>query len=227
METEQKIVYSIINTVEKQRNDDSTLSERLIRGFIQSYRTALIADHSNNGVTISDECFQMLPAVEFEYSRSRMYTAAMKKIVRLDKNFGLYFEKNGVNIPVINSEEFALGLTHIINKYIPKAKIVGSLATLFIGNKKPNCAHADELNEIIEMFEQELISTSGKRITVDVFAVLDNPEDAPGYNWRTDPYPANSELIADIKTEVLRREFNIILNVKQDKITNGNDFKED
>jgi hypothetical protein len=39
----------------------------------------------------------------------------------------------------------------------------------------------------------------------------------------TDVYPCPSELIADIKTQILAKEFNLILQVVSDKTTNGND----
>jgi hypothetical protein len=225
METEEEIVYSIIETVKKGTlSDDSRLDERIIRNFLRIYRASSIAKNSMNGLIISDECFQYLGELEFSYLKPKQFTRDMPKTIRLADNFGLMFEKNGENIPIVNSEAFNLGLKNIINGKLPKAKLLGDKATIYIGTKIMTCCGiVPSDNLIINDFIDELLDTAGLKIKIDVHAILDNPDHAPGYDWTNDPYPCPSELIEEIKSKILQKEFNLILQIRADKVTDGED----
>jgi len=225
METEEQVVYSIMETVKKGTfSDDAKIDERIVRAFLRTYRAVALSKYSMEGLTIGDECFQHLGELEFSYAKPKQFDRALPKIIRLRNNFGLFFEKNGENIPVLNSEEFTLGLKNLINGKLPKAKFLSSKATVFIGKKNDtHCGPKPTFNLVLNDFQDELILTAGLKISLDVYAVLDNPDNAPGYDWTVDTYPCPSELIAEIKEKILAKEFNLILQIKTDKTTDGND----
>lgn len=225
MQTESHIVYSILEIVNKgEISDDKKIDERVIRGFLQAYRPAAIAKYSVAGHTISDECFQYLGELDFAYLKPRHFVRVLPAIIRLQFNYGLIFEKNGERIPILNSENFTLSLKSIINGRLPKAKFLGTKATLYIGEKKnTTCGQKPNLNQVMDDFNEQIINTVNESVSIDVHAVLDNPDDCPTYDWTRDPYPMPSELIDQMRTQILQKEFNIILQVKTDKVTDGND----
>lgn len=231
METELKIVYSIIGTVKRQANDDFEISERMVRGFVQDHRSMLISDYSNQGMTISDECFQYMGYLQFTRSdmglgdfvyKGKEFYRDIPKVIRLKDNAGIMVERMGINIPIVNSEEFQLSRNSLFNKFIPKGKFIDNKITVHIGNTVPDCSKSSELKKLFEVFYNDNESTPLKNIFLDVRLVLDNPDDAPNYNWRRDPFPFPSELIDELKTNILRKEFNIIASLPNDKVTDGN-----
>lgn len=225
METEEEIVYSIIETAKKGNlSDDNRINERLVRGFLKIYRASAIAKASDMGVTISDECFQYLGNLKFDFVRSRQYQRQLPKMILLNNNFGVSFEVIGENIPLLNSEEFSLSLKSLLNGKLPKAKMIGNKATIYAGEYLiVNGRQKPLKNFAIEELQSQINLSQNAYINVDVYGILDNPEHAPGYDWTTSPYPCPSELIEEIKTKILAKEFNLILNVKVDKVTDSND----
>jgi hypothetical protein len=226
METEEQVVYSILETVKKGTfSDDGKTDERVVRAFLKTYRAVALSKYSMEGLTIGDECFQHLGELEFlPTTKEKQYERKLPKIIRLRSNFGLFFQKNGENISVLGSEEFDLGIKNIINGKIPKAKFLGSKATLFIGkNNATLCGDKPKYNLVINDFKEELVLTAGTKVSLDVYAVLDDPDNGLDYNWTTDVYPCPSELIAEIKAQILAKEFNLILQIIADKTTDGND----
>lgn len=224
MGTEEELVYNIIETVQKGAlSQDAKVDERVVRSFIRVYRAAALAKYSYKGLTIQDECFQHLGELQFSYSKPLQFIREMPKVIRLSDNFGIFFEKNGENIPIVNSEEFSLGLKSIFNGKLPKAKILNGKATVYIGKRSTTpCGTKPALNTVIPDFLDDIESLSNN-IKLDVYAVLFDPDDASGYDWTTSIFPCPAELVKDIKTEILQKEYGIILQVKPDKITDGND----
>lgn len=225
METEEEIVYSIIETAKKGNlSDDNRINERLVRGFLKSYRASAIAKASTMGITITDECFQYLGNLRFDYVRSKQFQRQLPKMILLNNNFGVYFEISGENIPVLNSEEFSLSLKSLLNGKLPKAKMTSNKATVYIGEYLiVNGKRKPKQNVIIDDLYLQTSQNSNSFINIDVSGVLDNPDHAPDYDWTTSPYPCPSELVEEIKTKILAKEFNLILNVKVDKVTDSND----
>lgn len=221
MESEIKIVYGIINTVKRQANDDMEISERLIRGYISNYRAKFISHNYEEGLEVPEECFQYIGYLDFVRMNDREFWRILPKIVRLKNNYGIMFEKNGYNIPIVTSEEYQLQKSNMITKWMPRAKFLGPKATICIGERKPDCANADALNALFDLWPLDY-STPLKQISVDVNAILDNPDDAPGYNWKTDPFPFPSELIEDMQIQILAKEFGISQQWPNDKVTDGN-----
>jgi hypothetical protein len=224
METEEDIVYSIIETVKKGNlTDDNKINERVVRGFLKIYRASVIAKNSTIGVTITDECFQYLGNLRFNYVKPKQFSRELPKILLLN-TFGIQAEVIGENIPILKSEEYALSLKTLLNGKMPKAKMTGNKLTIYIGEylivngrKKP------KQNIVIDELSLQASTNANMFIDVEVTAILDNPDDAPGYDWTTDPYPCPSELIEEIKTRILAKEFNLILSIKADKVTDSDD----
>lgn len=226
METEEKIVYSIIETAQKGvLSDDSKINERVVRAFLQKYRASVISEYTKGGQLISDECFQTLGELTFTKvaNREREFVTELPKIIQLQNKYGMFILKNGESIPVLNAEEYALGLKSIINGNLPKAKFITSKATIYIGRKNnTTCGPKPADNFVINDFQEETIANDSASVTAEVFAVLDNPDDSVEYDWTSSPYPANSEIVEEMTTRILRKEYNIILNVKADNVTDGN-----
>jgi hypothetical protein len=229
METEEQIVYSIIETVTKGHlTDDNKINERLVRGFLQIYRATAIAKQSLSGLTITDECFQYLGEVPFKYLKPKHYISDLPKILLLQHNFGVRFEVEGENIPVLNSEEFQLSFGNLVNKRLPKAKMVNNKPVIYTGEYVVvDGQQFPKENHVISNLKQQMISSNNGFINVEVYAILDNPSKAPDYDWTQDPYPCPSELVEEIKTKILAKEYNIILNVNTDKVSDSNDNEQE
>lgn len=229
MGTELELVYSILETVNKGiLSDDDKVDERVVRSFVRTYRASAIAKYSMQGFTITDECFQYLGVLPFTFLKDKHFSRELPKIIRLNNNFGLMFSKNGENIPVLNSEAFALASKNIINQFIPKAKFLSDKATIFIGKKiTTTCGEKPSSNSVISDFEDDLIDSGGQQIFIDVHAVLNDPDDAPGYDWTKDPFPCPSDLVEEIKKKIFTTEFQMTLYAKPDNTTDGKQPEED
>jgi hypothetical protein len=225
MGTEEEIVYSIIETAKKGNlSDDNRINERLVRGFLKIYRATAIAKSSTMGITITDECFQYLGNLKFDFVRSRQFQRQLPKMILLNSNFGVRFETNGENIPVLNSEEFTLSLKSLLNGKLPKAKMIANKAVIYTGEYIiVNGKQKPKYNYAIEDLQNQMSTNQNNFVNVEVYGVLDDPDNAEDYDWTTSPYPCPSELIEDIKTKILAKEFNLILNLKVDKVTDSND----
>jgi hypothetical protein len=225
METEEKIVYSIIETVQKGNlTDDSKIDERVIRAFLQKYRAAAIGKYSMSGQIISDECFQFLGSLPFVKLSNRKFERKLPKFIQLNNRSGFYFEISGESIPVLNSEEFHLSMKSIMNGNLPKAKMSGNNALIYTGEYKVvDGKKRPKSNVIIDELEDQIYENENEFINIDVYGVLDNPDEAEDYDWTKDPYPCPSDLVEEITTKILAKEYNVILNVRQDKVTDSND----
>ena len=225
METEEKIVYSILEIVNKGiHSDDNKIDERVIRALLKPYRASVLAKASINGYLTPDECFQSLGAFKFTRTKGRIFSAELPKILRFKDNFGLYFRINGEEFAVVDSESFFLASKSIISKRLPRAKIEGSLATIYIGEAliSGNVLYPKK-NYLIEDLEANAKQNNFEYITVETMAILDDTDLGTGYDWTVSPYPMPSELIAEMKLMILAKEFNIIAQANPDKTTDGND----
>lgn len=233
MVTEEQIVYSIIETVKNgEVNQDSRIGERIVRAFLAKYRADIIRKYSMDGYLISDECYQSLYNKYFykvQKGRNLLFQYTnFPKTIRLKDSFGIFFTKNEENIPILNNEEFYLGLKNKINKRLPKAMLIDNIAFVHIGElTETSCGTFPKnnvlVNDLFEEYNITTVTTKRPYITLDVKLILQNPDDADNYDWTSTPYPLNPELIEKITNDILRVEYNIILQVKNDKVTDGKD----
>lgn len=234
MVTEEQIVYSIIETVKRgEVNQDNRISERIVRAFLMKYRANAIRQYSMDGYVVSDECYQFLENLFFyDVQKGKVVlfqNSIFPKAIRLKDNFGIIFTKNEENIPILNNEEFYLSLKNKINKRLPKAMVMEGKAFLHIGElTTTSCGtmpkNNETVNDFFEEYNSNMSNSPGKRyVTLDAKVILQNPEDADNYDWTSSAYPLDAELIEKITNDILRVEYNIILQVKKDKITDGKD----
>lgn len=225
METEEEIVYSIIEVAKKGNlSDDNRINERLIRAFLKPYRASAIARATAMGLIVTDECFQYLGELQFDLLRAKQFTRVLPKMILLKSNFGIRFEIAGENIPVLNSEEYALSLKSMLNGKLPKAKLTSTKATVYTGEYLVVNGKQKPVNNIvINEFQDQIRDNQNQFITLDVYGILDDPDHGVDYDWTKSPYPCPSELIEEIKTKILAKEYNLVLNIKTDKVTDSND----
>lgn len=228
METEEQIVYAILEVANKGTfSEDNKIGERLVKSLLRTYRNAALVKNTLDGVSMTEESYQELGPLLFTFKKTNQYDREIPATLRLKNNVGVYIEKNGESVAILNSESFSLSMKNIMFSKNPKAKFVGNKITIFTGVKYSKTCGKSPNNVVTNDFYDDTLQSSGRTITADVFAILVNPDHAPGYDWTTSPFPCPAELVKDIKNEILEREFNIILQVKADKITNGNDEETD
>lgn len=224
METEEKIVYAILEVVNKGVVlEDSKVDERLVRELVKAYRASVLVKYTLNGYILPDECFQSLGLVKYTKVKGREYSANLPKMIRTSDNFGIYFRISGEDFGVISSENYFLGLKNVISKRLPKAKIEGSLASIYIGDPLNSTPKKPLNNLILEALHANATLNKFDFINVETFGILDDTSLGKNYDWTSSPYPMPSELIDEMKTRLLVKEFNIIAQSNPDKTTDGND----
>lgn len=250
--TENELVYRILEIVKLEKVAEDRADPRVVRAFLRNYRASKLRVYSNEGITVDDEVFQFLGNISFsteknpiKNQRKEFVTNDVPTIIRLKENFGIYFIKNGYNIPVQNSESYDLDFFDNYNKFLPRIKAQNHSYTLFIGSldgckpKNPLLeaqAAAESLatGEVVEAkipmsdtqmavqaMHEEFINGDEYKVELPCWAVLNNPEDAPGYDWKVSPYPYPNEIVDQLVNSVLAREFNIYLQRKSDSIGNA------
>ncbi len=222
MTTEENILYQILNSVRAaELNSDEVADERLIRSFMRLHRAELINKYSQGGVTIQDVCFQIVPGSGVDQTLLDIavttdpfeYDATIPTLVQLPSYLGIILTtKEYYSIPVIQNENYHLSKFHIINKYQPKATIEFNKIIIFTGSVSPNVQTTG--------IPMSNIIASIKAGTVRLKAILDDPDKGFGYDWTTSQYPLPEEIIEEMKKNILRREFQIILSTKSDQVPN-------
>jgi len=213
--TEENIVYQLLNIIRAEElNNDEVVDERSIRALLRIHRVELLNRYSKKGTTIQDVCFQKLANVSLNSISLTEYTATLTNILQLGQNFGVKISTPEFeNIPLVSEESYFLGIKNPINKYQPKAKIENQKLTVYVGVASPNA-----MDSGIRI--QNTIDSLTNNKVVIIKAVLDDPDAGEGYDWTTSQYPFPSEIIGEMKKNILRREFNIILSTKSDQIPN-------
>ena len=223
METEENIVYQILDAVRGGRlNDDELLGERDVRSYLRVHRANIIRKTFKDGYTISDDEFQSLGIVTIAASGSN-YIYTLPGLIRLPNNMGLKVTTaSGYNIPIITKEDFHLSKANPYNGKLPKGYINNNVLTIYPGHttteEVSGFVNPTMMNEGsgFESVRTEIVTD----LKVDIDAVLYNPDDDTAYDWTTDPYPLSPELIAILKEQIDLKEFVKIINAKTDEVTN-------
>ena len=214
--TELELVYSIIETLNaNEYNNDNKVTERVVRNYLYAYRGDFLKKHYSDGYEITDECFQLVE-LSFEPKGLIEYQAnAGVGVMEFSLRQGFFMEKNGIRIPVIGANEYAL----IAEEDLPVAKKLGTLVTLKFQQSLLSCIKSNsEKGVLFNTFKEE---ASLKKVTADLYAVLTDPSKGKGYDWKTSVFPFPAERIAELKKEILRVEFGITSQVKSDEVQNG------
>ena len=212
--TEENIVYQLLNSIRAaELSNDEVIGERTVRSLMRVHRNELISKYSLGGLTIQDMCFQKFTPVLSSLSATEL-TATLPVIVQLPDNLGVKITTpNFNNIPLVSEENYYLGTHNPINKNQPKAKLEGQLLTVHL----PLVSNQAMLNG--SRLQATLDALQETKV-VNISAVLDDPNDGTGYDWTKSVYPFPQELISELKKNLLRRDFNIILSTKSDQIPN-------
>lgn len=115
----------------------------------------------------------------------------------------------GYVVSIVNSEEWRNARFDKHNKHHPMIKIVNNRMVLSFGQNQANQLDdftATELNTVVDILAAIVAPAT---VDVAVQAVLVNPDDEPGYDFTTSPYPLPDELVEDLINSVNAREFGI------------------
>jgi len=224
MRTEEQIAYEILNIVYggKVSNDD-TVSERLVRSFMRKHRASKFGKYYSKGMDVDDFLFQEIGELEFEINKHGDYTAEIPAIINFPLNQGLRVKKDSYQIPVVDKNAFDLSKKNIINKSSPKATLLGSRLIIYVGYNDP-CNFFDFSEK--EKAVNSLIKEAGEldnisNINAKVEAVLYDPDDGLNYNWTISPYPCPSDIIDQLTTSTLARDFELLIRNTSDQVPNS------
>lgn len=232
MDTEKHIIYSLIETIrDSEHNNDETLHEELLRNFLYDHRGDSLRKYYKDGQTINDEVFQK-QTLSLVKLPNNDFIVKLPKIIRFTNHYGFYFEKYGMVIPVISSENFNLNKRNPFNSKFAYAKTDGNNLVLRLPESLEGLDQASEnyivLKEFLEsIYQQELfnynfpLEATDVVINVDFSAVLYNPTDCPDYDWEIDVFPFPAEKIPELKQQILVKEFGIMNQSKKDEVQNG------
>ena len=231
METERQIVYSILETISNHsHNNDSDISERLLRSYAQMYRAEGLRKHYKDGHVIEDEVFQRT-SIEFKSTRlKKEYLGKIPKLIRTTNHYTFRLEKLGIPIPVLDSELYNLTKKNPINNKKVFSKTDTNNIQIYIGDYK-SCSAADSenqflINTILEEIQDQVnqnIEPENLTLQFDLYAVLYNPSDDPLYDWEKDIFPYPAERLPELKMQILKNQFGIIvdLRAKKDEVQNA------
>ena len=220
MDTEKKLVYSIINALKgSEYNNDEELSERLVRSLVHTYRVDSIRKEFDNGMTVSDELFQTFNLTLTKTSDLE-YSAQLPKVIRFD-DYGFYLEKNNVPIPILSSLQYFNSIRQYYGEAQPKAKTEQNKLTVYLG-KITDCIQINsDVYTVIKAFGQEVLDSGiNPVISVTFKAILLDPSDDPTYDWETTVFPFPAERIRELKQQILVTEFPLMQQAPKDEIQN-------
>lgn len=224
MRTEEEIIYTLHSIVRAGTiNQDDSINERLMRRFLQIHRGKLLHRTFEQGATLPDEVFQNLGDITFSLDNENFISEPLPKTIQFKSNNQFKVQIMGFPISVVNSEEFHNAEFDQWNKNHPLIKMVGNRMHLRNGkpiqNQLENFSSAP-LNQLIEILTP---SFSNTEVSAGILAVLDNPDDEPGYDFTSSNYPLTGDLIEDLYNSVQARDFNIFLRMKSDNVGNLKD----
>ena len=214
--TEESIVYQLLSSIRAgELANDEVITERRIRSFLRTHRANEIFKSFDKGAQISDQCFQKVN-LDLVKAGKIEWESPVPPIIQLPNNFGIKFMTPGfTNIPVLLEEDYHLSKFNPVNKYLPIAKIENGILTLRVPDPSPYAMNSGRGSSILTA----CLSTN--RANAVISLVLEDPDDGIGYDWTTSPYPLTPENIQNIKDNILRKEFQMILSTKADQVPNA------
>lgn len=197
MRTEKEIVYSILNTLRGgHSNNNENISTRLIRSWIASERANLLLQFTDSGRSINDENFQHLPSQCFVKVYDNVYKKTLPRIIQFNRRTGLRIRYESQAVLMCSPTQD--------RNYLKDNYFKGVKRAWFVGN------------------DLYIRATDGlpSVLTVDLDAVLFYPGDSSLYNWETDVFPLQSEILNVLKEMAVKKEGNIISSSLNDQTNN-------
>lgn len=215
MSTEESIVYQLLNSIRAaELNSDEVITERRVRSLMRAGRNEIINSYSKQGILIQDVCFQKVE-LDLIFVNTKEYKVDLPGLVYLPSNFGIRLSTpEFANIPVINNEDYELSKRNPISQFKPKATIHNQTLKVYVADVSPSAMNSGNRANL----ENESIKNNKK---LNLSAVLENPDDGLNYDWTKSEYPFPPEAIAELKKNILRRDFGIILQTKSDQVPNS------
>lgn len=231
MKTELEIVYSLLNVARGgEHNNDEKMTERLVRSFIRTYRAEGIRKHYKDGVEVNDEIFQK-KTLSLYLRGANEFICQIPKVIRMDKNYGMYLEMNGIEIPIVSSEQYSLNKKSTYNKTFVQAKTEDEKLVIYGGLFQNNLNPSTEASIIIasirnSVYQQQLFNTQNNvyysiSIVAEMKAVLFDPSDADSYNWETSIFPFPASRLPELEQQIMVKEFGMEAKSKSDEIQNA------
>lgn len=214
MNTEKHIVYEILNIVKNhEHNNDEPVTERLMRGYLKTFRPDMIRKYYKNGINVTDECSQTL--VLTPDKKGTEYQVEIPKIIRMDFGSGMSISFGGLMVPIVDLEQYELSKLNPFGSRNIQAKAVGQKLTLFTP-KIDECMNVNK-----PLFNVLVGIEKGNVPDVIIQAILTDPSDDPNYDWENDIYPFPSEKEHELVAQIIRQVFGISTQMKKDEIQNG------
>lgn len=214
MNTERHIVYELINIIRNhEHNNDEPVTERLMRGYLKTFRSDFIRKHYKDEMNIADECFQVLQLPMVRKNPTE-FTGGVPKIIRLKNHSGFTIYINNSTVPIVDSEQYQLSKNNPLGKQNFFGKTEGSQLTIFQPKTSRKLSHNSPLLENIQ-------SALSDNSTFTLSAILTDPSDDPNYDWENDVYPFPSEKESELIVTILRQVFGISFQFKPDQIQNA------
>lgn len=219
MTTELEIVYSLLNTLKAgEYNNDERLSERFLRNLLLVYRANSMRKIYKDGHIISDEVYQEFP-INLLKRNDDDFSSTTPKTISLRHRYGFYIEKDGIEIPIVNSLEFNNSKRDVFECFRPKAKMNGNELIFYIGSyDETRVSTTSRYYNLYEKLSKE--SEDNNSIDLHFYGLLYNPSDDPNYNWEESIFPFPAEKLEELKAQILVREFQFIIRAKKDEIQN-------
>lgn len=214
--TEESIVYQLLNIVRAaELNNDEVITERRVRSLMRTQRAEIINRYSQKGLTIQDVCFQRLVDTIISPLNANEFIATLPPLIYLPGNFGVRITtKEYANIPLLNNEEYELSKRNPISQFKPKATITDQTLKIFVNGVSPSAIDGgSRANQAVNSIQTNKL--------LYISAVLDNTDDGYNYDWTTSEYPLSAEAIGELKKNILRRDFQLILASKSDQVPNA------
>lgn len=207
--TEEKIIYSIQETIrDNEINDDDKLTIAFLRNVLYAYR----ADALKDSMAFSEELFQPYK-LSFQ-KKGNIYEALnMPSIIYDQHRYGISVLNFGVELSITSREEALNSM---------KGKFFNPPYVSFFTNQKLTIV-ANE--NVLKNTNTNNIALYGilnsPKPQLEINAVLVNPSQGEGYDWKKSNFPLNAQKISSIKQGILRREFGIMMEVKKDDVQNS------
>jgi hypothetical protein len=197
MKTEKEIVYSILNSLRGgHSNNNDLISKRLIRSWMAAERANLLLQFTDSGRSVNEENFQSLSSKTFTLVSYNVYKKELPKIIYFNRRSGIIIRYNNEAVLMCTKSQDRNYQKDQYFKSVKRAWIIDNVMYVRIG--------------------------AGDTSTVDINidAVLFYPGDEVDYNWETDSYPLQPELITVLKQAVIKKEQNIINTALNDTTNN-------
>lgn len=182
MRTEKEIVYSILNSLRGgHSSNDDLLSKRLIRSWIASERANLLLQFTDSGRSVAEDNYQGLNTQVFSKVSDNVYKKELPKIIYFNRRSGVRIRHGNDAVLMSTKSQDRSYQRDSYFKSVKRAWVIGDEMYVRVGDG------------------------ASSTVNIELDAVLFYPGDSPLYNWETDTYPLQSELITVLKQTAIYR----------------------